>query len=106
MLCYSVKFDSYLFDALMRDLVGHCRSPSAYLVYLNLYRHSVALGRESVRLSYGSLADQTGLSKRAVQSAVGYLEERQLVAIEKASATSTPIYSVLTPWRRMATTKL
>jgi hypothetical protein len=100
-----VKFDSYLFDALMRDLVGHSRSPSAYLVYLNLYRHSVALGRDSVRLSYGSLADQTGLSKRAVQSAVGYLEARQLVGIEKASATAIPIYTVLTPWRRISSPK-
>lgn len=96
-----MKFDSYLFDALMRDIVGHTRSPAAYLVYLQLYRQSVATGRETVTLSHAMIADLTGLSKRGVQAAVAHLEARQLVSITKSKPTSVPTYRVNTPWRRL-----
>jgi len=97
-----MKFETYLLDALMRDLVGHSRSPAAFLVYLQLYRHSIAAGRESVSMSHAMMADSTGLSKRAVQSGVALLSERQLVSVARAHSTAVPVYTVLTPWRRIA----
>ena len=33
----TVPVDDYVFDVLMRDIVGHDRQPAAYLVYLYLY---------------------------------------------------------------------
>lgn len=96
-----MKFDTYLFDALMRDLVGHSRSPAAYLVYLHLYRQSAAIGHESVTQSLALIADTTGLSKRAVQIATGHLIDRQLLQVSRASRTAIPKYTVLTPWRRL-----
>ena len=35
-----VTLDAYILDSLMPDLVGHDRQPSAFLVYLYLYRHA------------------------------------------------------------------
>ncbi|MBL8066190.1 MAG: hypothetical protein JNM34_10075 [Chthonomonadaceae bacterium] len=97
-----MKFDPYIFDALMRDLVGHSRSPAAFVVYLHLYRQSVAMGHESVSQSLALIADSTGLSKRAVQIAILHLVDRQLLQVFRAGRTSVPAYTVLTPWRRLA----
>ncbi len=36
----TVPVDDYVFDVLMRDLVGHDQQPGAFLVYLHLYRAS------------------------------------------------------------------
>src|SRR5271165_4588418 len=93
-----VKFDPYIFDALMRDLVGHSRSSAAYLVYLQLYRHTLAIGRSSAAISHSVMADVTGLSKRGVQAAVAHLAGRQLVQIERSGPTAVPTYHVQTPW--------
>ena len=56
----------------MRDLVGHDRSPSAYLVYLHLWSQTVGRRQKAIRLSHQSIADATGLSKSAVQSRDAY----------------------------------
>ena len=32
----TVQLDAYVLDTLMRDLTGHDRQPSAFLVYLSL----------------------------------------------------------------------
>ena len=100
--CYSVKIDPYLVDTLMRDLVAHSRSSAAFLVYLQLYRHTHGVGRESAAMSHRVLADLAGISKRSVQSALAHLIERRLVRQRKVRPTAVPVYTVLTPWIRKA----
>ena len=96
----TVAIDPYLTDVLMRDLVGHDRAPSAFLVYLWLWRMNRGEGRERIGASLQTIATQTGLSKSAVQAAVRHLARRQLVAATRASVTAAPVYEVLEPWRR------
>lgn len=95
-----MKLDPYVIDALMRDLVAHSHSAAAFLVYLQLYRHTHGIGRESVAMSYSVLADLIGVSKRSVQTAVAHLSDRRLIRQRKARPTAVPIYTVLTPWIR------
>jgi len=95
-----MKTDPYLIDTLMRDLVAHSRSAAAFLVYLQLYRHTHGAGREWVAISHGVLAELTGISKRSVQTAVAHLAARRLIRRRKAARTAVPIYTVLTPWVR------
>lgn len=95
-----MKCDPYLIDTLMRDLVAHSRSSIAFLVYLQLYRHTHGMGRESVAISHGVLAELIGVSKRSVQNALAHLIGRRLIRQRKARPTAVPVYSVLTPWLR------
>ncbi|HEX3685518.1 MAG TPA: helix-turn-helix domain-containing protein [Bryobacteraceae bacterium] len=95
-----MRIDPYILDTLMRDLVAHSRSSAAFLVYLQLYRHTHGVGRESVAMSHAVLAEIIGLSKRSVQSAVAHLAERRLIRRRRARPTAVPLYTVLTPWIR------
>lgn len=95
-----MKADLYLIDTLMRDLVAHSRSMAAFLVYLQLYRHTHGVGKESVAMSHAVLAELIGISKRAVQNAVAHLVGRRLIRQRKARPTAVPVYIVLTPWIR------
>jgi CRP-like cAMP-binding protein len=95
-----MKTDPYVIDTLMRDLVAHSRSSAAFLVYLQLYRHTHGLGRESVAMSHAVLAELAGLSKRSVQNALAHLIARRLVRRRKSRPTAVPVYTVLTPWIR------
>ena len=95
-----IPLDPYVTDVLMRDLVGHDRMPSAFIVYLWLWRTSRGEGRERVGASLQSLATRTGLSKSAVQKAVRRLAERGLVTPVRAGPTDAPVYEVHAPWRR------
>ena len=99
-----MKIDPYLFDVLMRDLVAHSRSSAAFLVYLQLYRHTHGAGRESAAMSHQVLAESSGLSKRSVQTALAHLIERRLIRCRKARPTAVPSYTVLTPWIRRSST--
>ena len=93
-----VPLDAYILDTLMADLVGHDRQPSAFLVYLSLWR-----GMESnstVQIALRDIAEATGLSKRAVQAALSWLVKRKLISVARASITAVPVYTVLRPWRR------
>jgi hypothetical protein len=90
--------DTYVIDALLPDLVGHDRRPSAFLVYLYLWRKSGGAARATAA-SHAMISDGTGLSKRAVQQAVATLAGRQLVSIVKKSATATPIFTLRCHWR-------
>jgi transcription initiation factor IIE alpha subunit len=92
--------DPYLVDVLMRDLTGHDRRPSAFLVYLFLWHRTVGQGVKSVEVSHRAIAEATGLSKSAVQSALRTLGRRRLVQSHRASRTATPHYAVLRPWVR------
>jgi DNA-binding GntR family transcriptional regulator len=95
-----LPIDPYVVDTLMRDLVGHDRQPSAFLVYVLLYRRTVAVHRLQATIALQDIAEFTGLSKRSVQNAVAHLADRKLVTIERESATSVATYGVLRPWRR------
>ena len=97
-IAIAVRIDPYILDVLMRDLVAHSRSPAAFLVYLQLYSQTHGVGRESVAISHGVLAECIGLSKRSVQTAVAHLAERRLIRRRRARPTAVPVYTVLTPW--------
>jgi DNA-binding MarR family transcriptional regulator len=92
-----MEFDPYIVDVLMPDLVGHDRHPSAFLVYLYLYRRQED---EPVEHRLTEMAERTGLSKRAVQSALDRLESRRLVSVERSGVTAPGVYRVHRPWRR------
>jgi DNA-binding MarR family transcriptional regulator len=96
----TLEIDAYVIDTLMLDLVGHDRQPSAFLVYLYLWRQTDAARRTSDTISLRTLADSTGLSKRAIQEAVGNLEKRQLIVVHRTHPLAAPAYEVLRPWRR------
>lgn len=96
------ELDAYIVDTLMRDLIGHDRQPSAFIVYVFLWRrtHGAAKTAPTVQIALLDIAEETGLSKRAVQGALGRLVKRRLLAIERESITAVPVYTVLRPWRR------
>lgn len=96
----AILLEPYITDVLMRDLVGHDRSPAAFLVYLQLYRLTHGAGKRAVPVSYASLAEVAGLSKRTAQMAVAHLKARRLIQIDQASPTAVPVYTVLRPWIR------
>ena len=96
-----LELDAYVVDVLLPDLVGHDRRPSAFLVYLTLWRHTAG-GRAPAALSLRELAEATGLSKRAVQDAVDALAKRRLVTLDRETPTSVPSYHVLRPWAARA----
>jgi hypothetical protein len=93
-----VAVDPYVIDALMPDLVGHDRRPSAFLVYLWLWRRTRG-AKHAASASAQMIADGTGLSKGAVQAAVRALERRHLVEIKRRSATATPSFRLVCHWR-------
>jgi len=66
----AVPIDDYVLDVLMRDIVGHDRQPAAYLVYVWLYGKAARAHWKPVAASLRSLAEETGLSKSAVQTAL------------------------------------
>ncbi|MCA1581083.1 MAG: helix-turn-helix domain-containing protein, partial [Acidobacteria bacterium] len=90
-----LSMDPYVLETLMPDLIGHDRSPSAFAVYLALWAKTAGRRGASAPVSYATLAEDTGLSKRAVQEAVRHLTRRRLIAVERDSATATPRYAVL-----------
>jgi len=92
--------DDYVFETLMPDLIGHDRTPSAFIVYLKLWHTSGGPRRRGASLSLSTLAVETGLSKSSIQSAVRRLERRGLVSVRQASPTAVPVYAVMAPWRR------
>jgi DNA-binding MarR family transcriptional regulator len=96
----TIELDAYVIDTLMLDLVGHDRQPSAYLVYLYLWRQTDGGQQVSDAISLRMLADSTGLSKRAIQEAIARLEKRRLVVVHRMHPLAVPAYEVLRPWRR------
>src|SRR5258708_40202258 len=97
----SMTLDPFIVDPLMPDLVGHDRQPSAFLVYLFLWRRTYG-GEDATATTQVSLLDiatGTGLSKRAVQEALRTLARRRLLTIEREGITAVPGYTVLRPSR-------
>lgn len=95
----TVPIDDYVLDVLMRDIVGHDQQPAAFLVYLYLLGRAARQHWRPVKASLRILADETGLSKSAVQSAIARLQYRQLVKTSRAHRTAVPAHRVLRHWR-------
>ena len=95
-----IEIDEYIVQVLMRDLVGHDRMPSAFLVYLHLWCEAQRDSGGAVRASHQSMAEATGLSKSAVQKGIRNLMTRKLLRVQKDSVTATPEYRVMKTWRR------
>ena len=93
-----IKIDDYIFDGLMRDLVGHDRRPACFLVYVWLAAEQQRRKKPLI-ISYRELAECTGISKSSAQAAVGWLVRRKLISVTKEKATATPTYLVQTPWK-------
>src|SRR5262245_21587840 len=96
----AICIDAYVLDTLMRDLVGHDQRSSAYLVYLGLWRMAGGGRRPRAQASLQQVAEETGLSKRTVQSAIRHLAGRRLLRAEREHRTAIPVYEILRPWRR------
>jgi DNA-binding MarR family transcriptional regulator len=96
----TIPIDDYVIDALMRDIVGHDRQPAAYLVYLYLYGATARGGWKPIAASLRMLADATGLSKSAVQTALENLRRRELIVTTTSRATAIPRHRVLRHWRK------
>jgi hypothetical protein len=94
------RFDAYVMDTLLPDLVGHDRQPSAFLVYLYLADRVTRRRCRSCEASLSTLAVDTGLSKSAVQRGLRTLVRRRLVRVERRSPTAVPVYTPLRPWVR------
>jgi DNA-binding MarR family transcriptional regulator len=96
----TVPIDDYVFDVLMRDLIGHDQKPAAYLVYLHLYGQVARNKWRPIRTSVRTIADATGLSKSAAHAALTHLRRRQLIRTAADHATATPRHHVLRHWRK------
>ncbi len=96
----TVPVDDYVLDVLMRDLVGHDQQPAAYLVYLYLYGKAARDGWRPFGISLRALAEMTGLSKSAVQSALTNLRRRQLIETTSAHVTAEQRHRVLRHWHK------
>jgi DNA-binding transcriptional MocR family regulator len=94
-----VPVDDYVLDVLMRDVVGHDRQPAAYLAYLYLYGQAARGKWRPVPASLRMLAEATGLSKSAVQSALENLRRRELIVTTSDHATAVPQHRVLRHWQ-------
>ena len=95
----AIQIDNYVTDTLMRDLVGHDKRPVSFLVYLWITAEQQRRSAP-VRISYQELAESIGISKSSAQSAIGWLVQRRLLAVSKATVTATPVYTAQTPWQR------
>jgi DNA-binding GntR family transcriptional regulator len=94
----SISVDPYVFDVLMRDLVGHDHSPAAYLVFLHFWRETYGKRLEGAQLSLQQIAAATGLSKSAVQAGVRLLKRRKLVRSTRPHATAAATYALKRSW--------
>ena len=95
----AIPIDDYVLDVLMRDIIGHDRQPAAYLVYLYLYGQAARQKWKSVSASLRMLAEATGLSKSAVQTALELLRRRELIDTTSDHATAISKHRVLRHWR-------
>ena len=97
---YHIAIDDYVVDVLLPDLVGHDRSPAAFLVYLILWTRLFRSGRRAIDVSLQTLAAETGLSKSSVQAAVRLLRNRSLIKVTRTSPTAVPQYELVRHWLR------
>ena len=98
----TIPVDDYVIDVLMRDIVGHDQQPAAYLVYAWLYGQAARKKWKPIPASLRMLAEATGLSKSAVQTALELLRRRELIETTSEHSTATPRHRVLRHWRMPA----
>lgn len=96
----SDRFDPYILDVLMPDLVGHDRSPAAFVVYLYLLGAATRARRDTITASLQTIATETGLSKSAVQIALRHLRRRGLLDAGVEATVTNPARRILQPWIR------
>lgn len=95
-----MEIDGYVIETLMPDLVGHDRHPAAFLVYVHLWARTREASGAWTSISLREMAEGTGLSKRAVQTALKRLVQRRLVSVRREGITSVGDYRVERPWVR------
>lgn len=95
----TIPIDDYVLDVLMRDIVGHDRQPAAYLVYLYLFGMAARQKWKPMAASLRNIAEATGLSKSAVQTALELLRRRELIKTSSDHSTAVPEHRVLRHWR-------
>ena len=93
-----VPVDVYVLDVLLRDLVGHDKRPAAFLVYLYLYAAAARSRWRPVKASLRDIAEATGLSKSAAETAMKILRRRHLLTTQASSRTARPRHQVLRHW--------
>jgi len=93
-----IAIDEYVLDVLLPDLTRHDHSPSAFLVYLVLWTALFRQEQRRMPLSLRQFAENTGLSKSAVQAAIRLLKRRGLLKVTKISATAVPQYELVRHW--------
>ena len=93
-----VPVDVYVLDVLLRDLVGHDKRPAAFLVYLYLYGIAARSRWRPVEASLRDIAEATGLSKSAAETAMKILRRRHLVTTQTRFRTARPHHRVLRHW--------
>jgi DNA-binding IclR family transcriptional regulator len=70
------------------------------LVFLWLYGRAARDGWRPVTASLRTIADETGLSKSAVQAAVVALQRNELITTDRAHRTAVPRHRVLRHWQQ------
>jgi hypothetical protein len=95
---HHVAIDDYVLDVLLPDLVGHDRSPAAFLIYIVLWTQLFRSEERSTAVSLQKLSELSGLSKSAVQQALRLLRQRALIKVHKTSETSVPEYELVRHW--------
>jgi len=93
-----VAIDDYVLDVLLPDLVGHDRSPAAFLIYIVLWTRLFRAEERSTAISLQKLSELSGLSKSAAQKAIRLLRRRGLIRISKTSETAVPEYELIRHW--------
>src|SRR5437588_4123267 len=93
-----VTVDAYVMDVLLRDVVGHDKRPAAFLVYLYLYAAAARSRWRPVAASLRDIAEATGLSKSAAETAMKILRRRHLLTTQTSSRTARPRHQVLRHW--------
>jgi len=93
-----IRVEDYVLDVLLRDLVGHDKHPAAFIVYLHLYGLAARRRWRPVAGSLRDIAETTGLSKSAVQTALRVLRGRELLTTKQPHRTATPVHRVLRHW--------
>jgi hypothetical protein len=90
--------DAYVVDVLMADLVGHDRTPAAFVVYLLLACTAERKGSTTVAMSLQEIAVRTGLAKSTVQAAIRHLKKRGLLDASVEASTDAPVRRIARPW--------
>lgn len=80
--------------------VATAKPSFSVLVYLFLWKMTDGGRRVSDPISLRTLAESTGLSKRAIQEAINTLERRRLAVVHRSHPLAVPAYEVLRPWIR------